>query len=166
MFKNSYVKVIIGFLIVFSINQASSQELKIHLGTQIYGMIDGGFNGGGIGFESPLTQKSTFDFDFTIGTQSRGTAYSFKPSYLFYLSENQKGFFIGPSLKYISLKEKEGRNSFDDSLYALGFSLGFKFDFLNDFDLLFKLNPHLTVGGQGEGNVAGISGQFGLSYRI
>lgn len=144
----------------------SGQELRLLAGVQVLGEINGGFSGMGVGFENPLGRHFALNADLNVGSQSRGTTIAFKPAVLYYFSAQQKGFFIGPSAKFISLKEKNENDRYDDNLYALGFSLGFKSNITERSKFLININPHKTVGGSNEADVAGISVQVGYAYRL
>jgi hypothetical protein len=60
----------------------------------------------------------------------------------------------------------EDTNRWDDSLYSIGFNLGFKAILSDKMTLAFVTSPHKTVGGSQESDVAGISAQLALGYRF
>lgn len=152
------------------INTVSSQEIRGLMGIQVYGDLTGAFVGPGIGIESDLGKHFTINSDFTIGFQEVGTAFQFKPAVHFYFRQDNKGFFIGPSFKYVSLNEKNNLDNFVDDIYTVGFSLGLKSTFKNRFNYFISSSPHYAVGSstgtRNLGGVAGISFNVGLAYKL
>ncbi|MCB0668643.1 MAG: DUF3575 domain-containing protein [Saprospiraceae bacterium] len=154
------------FILLISIGKTEGQELRFGLSSQILGEINGGFTGYGFGIESRLSDHFSISGDCNIGYQSRGRALELKPAVLYYLNEQQKGIYLGPSMKYITIREKLDFNRFSDKLYAFGFSLGWKGTLSDHILLNLNLSPHKTFGGRNEADVAGISGQFSIGYRF
>lgn len=166
LFNRWFVAIASLMLIFISTEHLRAQELRISAGTQILGEINGAFTGFGIGFENRITDHFSLAGDLNLGLQKRGSAYEIRPAIHYFINRVQKGFYIGPSGKYIILKEKLDFNRFDDRLYAFGFSLGWK-GVVNDH-LLYNLNlsPHKTFGGRNESDVAGMSAQISIGYRF
>lgn len=160
----SVIKCLLVGLTFLWTSQLYAQEVTVSASTQIYGYIDDAFAGFGLGIEAPASTKSSLVFNLNIGSQERGTAIEFRSSWLYYFGSNHTCFFLGPSLKYISLKEPDNKDDFLDTLYALGFSTGYKVSIGEKLRMHLILNPHVTVGERTEGNVAGISAQVGLGY--
>ncbi len=141
------------------------QEIRIQGSFLILGTINDPFLGVGIGLENPMGKHFSLNLDGNYGTQERGTTLEFRTAVRYFPGKNQIGFYIGPVLKYINLKEKnEIFNRYDNHLYAPGFDIGVKTDFLGFSSLGINLNPHLTVGGDGESAVAGMSAQVALGF--
>ena len=65
-----------------------------------------------------------------------------------------------------SREEEEASIPWEADLYSIGFNLGFKALISENWTLAFTASPHKTVGGQKEGDVAGISGQLAVGYRF
>jgi hypothetical protein len=165
MYKIVKLTLIILSLSVIPFLKCYSQELRAYGSAQVYGYIEGGFNGFGLGLESPYSNKTSLGLDINYGSHQMGKAIEFKPSFLFYFKENYRGFFIGPSIKYIKIIEPKDVDELEDNIYAFGFSTGLKSNLTNKLVFIIILNPHLSIGGRREGNVGGISGQIGLGYK-
>ena len=148
-------------------SSSQAQEVRLNGGILILGYVDNPFVGFGAGFESSLGTHFTFNMDVNYGAQDGGHALSFRPAVHYYIGQQHKGFFIGPALKYINAKEPdESIGTYDDNLYALGFNLGVKALLSDQWTLSFLASPHVTVGGSGESDVAGMGAQLSLGYRF
>ncbi|WP_430408257.1 hypothetical protein [Kordia sp.] len=151
-------------------NTIHSQEIRILGGAQVYGGLTGAFIGPGVGIEGNLGKHFTINTDFNFGFQEKGSAIEFKPAVHFYFSKENRGFFLGPSFKYVSINEKNDLDIYADDVYSAGFSLGVKSLFKGNIYYFIQANPHYSIGssnGQGAlGSVAGISVNFGLSYKL
>ena len=154
----------IAFL--FSAKKAHTQELHLSGGVQFYGEINGGFSGFGLGLENEISRHFSLSGDVNVGYNKIGRAVELRPSVHYYFNQDQKGFYIGPSLKYIILKEVWDLDLYDDQLYAVGFSLGIKTEINEHLIFSLNLSPHKTIGGLNEADVAGISGQLNIGYRL
>lgn len=164
MKKSIWILLFFGFL--FSGN-AYSQEVRVNGSLLILGYVNDPFAGFGVGVESSVGTHFTFNMDVNWGAQNGGTALSFRPALHYYTGKDHKGFFIGPALKYINAKEPdESQGTYADNLYALAFNLGVKSNLSERITLGFLASPHLTVGGSGESNVAGIGAQLSLGYKF
>ena len=159
---------VIVFFIVFggSPTQVVAQEIRTFGYLQALGEINGGFPGAGIGIENPFGKHFAMAADFSVSFQSLGTAMELKTAAHYYFRKDQQGLFLGPALKYISLDEKGENARYLDELYAVGFTVGIKSQIPKGPMLFIALNPHKTIGERDEGDVAGISGQLGLSFSL
>ena len=145
--------------------QVFGQELRVQGNFLVLGYINDPFIGFGVGLENPMGKHFSLNLDANYGKQDRGRTLEFRSAVHYYVGRNQTGFYIGPALKYINLKEEnELIDRYDDHLYAPGFDIGVKTDFLGFSSLGLNLNPHLTVGGDGESAVAGMSAQVALGF--
>ena len=156
-------------LLMACLYSASSyaQEVRLNGGLLVLGYVDNPFTGFGVGVEASLGNHFTFNMDVNWGAQNGGNSLSFRPALHYYTGKQQKGFFIGPALKYINVKEPdESVGTYADNLYALAFNLGVKSLLSDRWTLSFLTSPHVTVGGGGESNVAGIGAQLSLGYRF
>ena len=144
-----------------------AQEIRVQGNMLILGYINGPFVGAGAGIEAGLGDHFTLNFDANWGSQEDGTSLELRPAVNYYFGQEHNGFFVGAAFKYINLKESEESNDdWENNLYSIGFNLGFKALLSEDWTLAFTASPHKTVGGQTEGDVAGISAQLGLGYRF
>lgn len=164
-------KLLAGFCLfvlslLFNPGQLSAQEVRLYGSMQVFGYVNGGFNGFGVGLENPFSRRWALNADVNIGTQDRGRATEIKPALHYYFSDNHDGFFMGPSIKYTLLEERDGRQEYDDALYCVGFSLGVKTRFQDNWLFVFTANPHKSIGGRNVGDVAGLSVLLGLGYRF
>lgn len=162
-------KSILTLLLFGSVYAASTfgQEVRLNGGLLVLGYIENPLVGAGVGIESSIGTHFTLNLDANWGKQNGSRSLEFRPALHYYPGKEQKGFFVGPALKYINLKESdEAVGEYDDNLYALGFNLGVK-SFLSDrWTLSFLASPHVTVGGSQESDVAGISAQLALGYKF
>lgn len=144
-----------------------AQELRLQGTMSILGEINGPFAGIGAGFENQVSTHFSLNVDVLWASQDLGTTLDFRPAVHYYFSSGQQGFYIGPSFKYIRLQEREENvDRYTENLYAPGFNFGVK-SRLGEFGSLgLNLNPHITVGGSHESNVAGMSFQLGLGYSL
>ena len=172
--KKLYFKTVTSLLfatcfLIFT-NSVHSQEIRLLGGVQVYGGLTGAFIGPGVGIEGNLGEHFTINTDFNFGFQEKGSAIEFKPAVHFYFSKENKGFFIGPSFKYVAINEKNDLDIYDDNVYTAGFSLGLKSVFKDNIFYFIQASPHYAIGsssGSGKlGGVAGISVNFGLSYKL
>ncbi|MFK7747980.1 MAG: DUF3575 domain-containing protein [Kordia sp.] len=158
-----------AFCLIFT-NTIHSQEIRLLGGVQVYGGLTGAFIGPGVGIEGNIGKHFTINTDFNFGFQEKGSAIEFKPAVHFYFSKENKGFFIGPSFKYVAINEKNDLDVYSDDVYSAGFSLGLKSVFKDRIYYFIQANPHYSLGssnGPGElGSVAGISVNVGLSYKL
>lgn len=164
------VKTVCMILVFGWVNCSTAQEIRINGAGQIYGNLSGTFIGPGIGFESSVSSHFTINADVNFGFQSRGSAIAFKPALHYYFSTEQKGFFIGPSFKYVSINEKDNIDFYSDNVYALGLSLGVK-SFIDDqFTFSFATSPHYSLGSSNNpgdlGSVMGIGFNVSVGYRF
>jgi len=144
-----------------------AQELRLGANMLILGYVDDPFMGVGAGIEAGMGEHFTLNADVNWGTQARGTTWEFRPAVNYYFGKELCGLFVGGTLKYISLNESdEDTGRWDDSLYAIGFNVGFKAKISEKMTLTFVASPHKTVGGDTEADVAGISAQFAIGYRF
>ncbi len=133
----------------------------------ILGYVNDPFTGIGLGVETSLGTHFAFNMDVNWGKQNGGETIEFRPAVHYYMGKAQKGLFIGPALKYIDVKEPDETNgTYTDNLYALAFNVGVKSFLSEQWTLSFLASPHLTVGGGGESNVAGISAQLSVGYKL
>jgi outer membrane lipoprotein SlyB len=155
---------------LLSTNTVHSQEIRLLGGVQVYGGLTGAFVGPGIGIEGNLGKHFTINSDINFGFQEKASSIEFKPAVHFYFSKENKGFFIGPSFKYVAINEKNDLDVYSDEVYTAGFTLGLKSVFKGNIYYFIQANPHYAVGssnGPGAlGGVAGISVNFGLSYKL
>ena len=161
-----YFAIILSVLLIGPNSQSFAQELRTFGAVQILGEINGGFPGAGIGFEVPFGKQFSMVADIGAGTQSLGSTIAFKPAIHYYLKKDQEGFFFGPSFKYITLDEKGENDIYTDNLFSLGFTFGAKTQLKSGPLLFMQLNPHKTFGGLNEADVAGISAQLGMSFKL
>lgn len=162
-------KTILTLLLLGGLYSSSiiAQEVRVQGNMLILGEINNPFIGAGAGIEAGMGQHFTLNFDINWGTQDRGTTWEFRPSVNYYIGKEQRGLFFGPAFKYIRLTESEAdTNRWDDSLYSIGFNLGFKALLSDKMTFAFITSPHKTVGGREESDVAGISAQMALGYRF
>jgi hypothetical protein len=146
---------------------AYSQEVRLNGGLMILGYVNDPFAGFGVGIETSVGTHFTFNMDVNWGAQKGGNTVEFRPALHYYTGKQQKGFFVGPALKYISVKEPdESQGEYADNLYALAFNVGVKSSLSERLTLSFLASPHLTVGGSGESDVAGISAQLSVGYEF
>jgi uncharacterized protein DUF3575 len=144
-----------------------AQEVRVQGNMLILGYIDDPFIGAGAGIEAGLGEHFSLNFDANWGTQERGSTWEFRPAVNYYFGKELCGLFVGGTLKYISLNESDEANGrWDDSLYAIGFNVGFKAKISEKMTMTFVASPHKTVGGDTEADVAGISAQFAIGYRF
>ena len=154
-------------LIGLSTTAITAEEVRVQAQMLILGYVNNPFIGVGAGLEAGLGQHMTLNVDANWGTQKDGTAWEFRPGVNYYFSTDKKGFFLGLNGKYISLKEDEDTiNDWENNLYAIGINLGAKAMLSESLALVLTINPHKTIGGTTEGDVAGISTQLGLGYRF
>jgi len=143
-----------------------SQEIRLYGGVQFQDHVHGGFNGAGIGIENPLSKRFSFNTDVLFGFQAVGSTVEVKTGVHLYFNDDQNGFFIGPALKYTTLKERNDRNLYDDSLFAAGFTVGVKTTFLDRATIVSSVSPHHTIGGSVIGAGARLSAQIGIGFRL
>jgi len=143
-----------------------AQEVRVQGTMMILGYIDGAFLGAGAGIEAPLGTHFSLNFDVNWASQEVGTTLELRPSVNYYFGKEQRGLFVGAAAKYISLKEADHQERWDDDLYSIGFNLGFKALLSDAVSLTFVASPHKTVGGTTESDVAGISAQFAVGYKF
>jgi hypothetical protein len=144
-----------------------AQEIRVQGNMLILGYIDDPFLGAGVGIEAGLGEHFTLNADGNWGSHERGSSLELRPAVNYYFGMDHKGFFVGAAFKYISLNEKDdAADSWEDNLYSIGFNLGFKALMSEGWTLGFTASPHKTVGGHTEGDVAGISAQLALGYRL
>ncbi len=144
-----------------------AQEVRVNGSMLILGYFNDPFIGIGAGIESSIGTHFTLNMDVNWGTQKGGSALALRPALHYYPGKQQKGFFVGPALKYIHAKEPdESVGTYADNLYALAFNLGIKSYVGDQWTLSFLASPHVTVGGSGESDVAGIGAQISLGYRF
>ncbi len=166
LIKVPFLVIALFFMLFITPNRSIAQEFRAFSALQFLGEINGGFSGAGLGFESAVGRHLSLAADLALGFQSVGSTVTIQPAVLFYPKEDQRGVFFGPSFKYILLDEKGENARYADKLYALGFSVGVKTKIRNGPMLFLMVNPHKTVGGPNESDVAGISGQLGLSFKL
>lgn len=154
------------FLFLLSASKTDAQEFRLSGSVQILGEINGAFTGFGLGLENPLGKHFSLSADVNAGYSDKGRALAIRPAIHYFLSREQKGFYIGPSVKYIHLKERLDYDRYQDELFAVGFSLGAKSKINDRLILTLDLSPHKTLGGNNEADVAGISGGISIGYRI
>ncbi len=143
------------------------QEVRLQGNMLILGYINDPFIGAGAGIEAGMGEHFTLNFDANWGSQEAGSSLELRPAVNYYFGKEQKGLFVGAAFKYINLNESgENTDRWEDNLYSIGFNLGFKALLSEDWTLAFTASPHKTVGGQREGDVAGISAQVALGYRF
>ena len=162
-------KFIFTFLLLGGVYSGSllAQEVRVQGNMLILGYIENPFLGAGAGIEAGMGNHFTLNVDANWGTQEDGTSLELRPAVNYYFGQEHKGLFVGAAFKYINLKESEESNDvWEDNLYSIGFNLGFKALLSEDWTLAFTASPHKTVGGQTEGDVAGISAQLALGYRF
>jgi hypothetical protein len=159
-----YMFILAGILLA---NHATAQEVRLQGNMMILGEIENPFLGFGVGYENPLGKHFSVGLDVNVGWQEEANAIDFRPAVRYYFGQEQFGFFAGVSFKYISLNEKdEEQGQWEDNLFAPGLDLGVKAR-LGDFGSFgILLNPHKTVGGSGEADVAGMSAQVFFGYRF
>ncbi|MBK7883138.1 MAG: DUF3575 domain-containing protein [Chitinophagaceae bacterium] len=126
----------------------NAQELRLYGGVQVYGSVNGAFTGPGIGFENSIARHFTLNADLNAGFSSTGSAIEFKPAVQYYFKPQNRGFYIGPSFKYIRLNEKGNNEEYVDDLYSIGFNVGIKTEFKSKYVFLFNASPHATIGEQ------------------
>ncbi len=143
------------------------QEVRVNGGMLVLGYVNDPFTGFGVGIETSVGTHFTFNMDVNWGAQNGGSSLAFRPALHYYAGQKQKGFFVGPALKYIHANEPdESQGTYADNLYALAFNLGVKSLLSEKWTLSFLASPHVTVGGSGESNVAGIGAQISLGYKF
>ena len=166
VFTSLFITICFSFFTI----SVHSKEIRLLGGVQVYGGLTGAFVGSGVGIEGNLGKHFTINTDVNFGFQEKGSAIAFKPAMHFYFSPENKGFFIGPSFKYVSINEKNNLDLYSDNVYTAGFSLGLKSVFKGRIYYFIQANPHYSIGsssGPGAlGSVAGISVNFGLSYKL
>lgn len=164
MKKSFYLLVALSGLFISSLH---AQEVRLQGTMSLLGEIDGPFTGIGAGFENPMGTHFSLNLDVMWGSQDLGSTFEFRPAVHYYIGSEQRGFYAGPAFKYIRLNEKaEADGRYADNLYAPGFNLGVK-SRLGEFGTVgLNLNPHITVGGSHESNVAGMSMQVALGYSF
>lgn len=143
-----------------------AQEVRVQGNMLILGYIENPFIGAGAGIEAGLGEHFTLNLDANWGSQEEGSSLELRPAVNYYFGMEHKGLFVGAAFKYINLNESEDADQWEDNLYSIGFNLGFKALLSEDWTLAFIASPHKTVGGQREGDVAGISAQVALGYRF
>ncbi len=144
-----------------------AQEVRVQGNMLILGYIENPFIGAGVGFETGLGKHFSLNLDASWGSQEDGSSLELRPAVNYYFGKEQKGLFVGAAFKYINLNEsEENANLWEDNLYTLGFNLGFKSLISDNWTIGLTASPHVSVGGQQEGDVAGISAQLGLGYRF
>jgi len=144
-----------------------AQEVRVQGNMLILGYIETPFIGAGAGIEAGLGEHFTLNLDANWGSQEEGSSLELRPAVNYYFGTERKGLFVGAAFKYINLNESgENSDRWEDNLYSIGFNLGFKALLSEDWTLAFTASPHKTVGGQREGDVAGISAQVALGYRF
>ncbi|MBK9106013.1 MAG: DUF3575 domain-containing protein [Saprospiraceae bacterium] len=144
-----------------------AQEIRVQGNMLIVGYIESPFVGAGAGIEANMGDHFSLNVDANWGSQEEGSSLELRPAVNYYFGADHKGLFLGAAFKYINLNEKEeGVDLWEDNLYTLGFNLGFKALLSEKLTLGFTASPHVAVGGQQEGDVAGISAQLGLGYRF
>lgn len=163
-------KFTLSFLLLLSIllvKNINAQELRLYGGVQVYGSVNGAFTGPGIGFENSIARHFTLNADLNAGFSSTGSAIEFKPAVQYYFKPQNRGFYIGPSFKYIRLNEKGNNEEYVDDLYSIGFNVGIKTEFKSKYVFLFNASPHATIGGAApESQVAGMSVQAGIGIKL
>lgn len=148
-------------------NRIHAQEARLQAQMLILGYVNDPFIGAGAGLEAGLGEHTTLNIDANWGSQKNGTAWEFRPGVNYYFNTEKKGFFVGLNGKYIHLKEDEDSTvDWENNLYAIGINLGAKAMLSESLAMVLTINPHKTVGGTKEGDVAGISTQLGLGYRF
>ncbi len=151
----------------FSTNQLDAQELRLTSATFALGEIPRSYNGVSLGLETSLSTHFTLGVDGSYAYNSlKGGLWAIQPTVRFYFNDDHTGFYLGANTKLMKLNELDDRNEYPSHLYALGFDLGFKSRITESLMLIVQASPHLTVGGPGVSDVAGISGNIGLSYRF
>lgn len=164
MKKSILTLVLFGGLFTGSI---LAQEIRVQGNMLILGYIENPFIGAGAGIEAGLGEHFTLNLDANWGSQEEGSSLELRPAVNYYFGMEKKGLFVGAAFKYINLSEsEENADRWEDNLYTLGFNLGFKALLSEKFTLAFTASPHVGVGGQQEGDVAGISAQVALGYRF
>lgn len=153
---------LLAFLFV---NSTKAQELRLYGSVQIFGGISEAFVGPGIGFENDISRHFTLNADVNAGFNSKSTAIEFKPAVQYYFNSAKRGFYIGPSLKYVSFKGKKGHDELDGNIYSAGLNLGIKTEFKNKFTFLLNTSPHFPIEDKYT-NSGNISVQLGLGIKL
>lgn len=144
-----------------------AQEIRVQGNMLILGYIDDPFVGAGVGIEAGIGERFTLAADGNWGSHERGSSLELRPAVNYYLNPEKQGIFVGAAFKYISLAEKKNVESgWENHLYSIGFNLGFKAVVNEHLTLTFTASPHKTIGGRREGDVAGISTQLAVGYRM
>ena len=143
-----------------------AQEVRVQGTMMILGYIDGAFLGAGAGIEAPLGTHFSLNLDVNWAGREEGSTIEIRPAVNYYFTKEQRGLFVGAAAKYISLKEADNQERWDDDLYSIGFNLGFKALLSDAVTMTFVASPHKTVGGTTESDVAGISAQIAVGYRF
>jgi hypothetical protein len=161
-----------SILLFFLISYSNAQEVKFYGNSELLGNISSPFIGPGIGLEHSIGKHFTMNTDFHVGFNENGVAYQFRPAVHFYFSKEKKGFFIGPSLKYIRFKEKDNLDLFHDNIYTAGLTLGVKSYLNNNLSYIISVSPHYAIGAstspnrQALGSIVGIGFNVGIGYRF
>ena len=158
------IAVVTGIL-MFSVQNLQAQELRINPNVTVMSDINSPFAGIGIGLEGPMGKHFAAVIDANIGFGETGALMVFKPAVHFYFTKGQTGFFIGPVVSYMKLKEKNNEDIYVDNIYGGGFSIGVKSRLSNRASFNIMLSPQLAVGaGNAEGGTATL--QVGFGYKL
>jgi hypothetical protein len=170
--KTHLKKIVFSIFLFCAISIGHSQELKFFANGEILGGVSNPFLGPGVGLESSIGKHFTMNVDLHVGFNENGTAYQFRPAVHYYFSKEQKGIFVGPSLKYIRFTEKDNLDLFHDNVYTVGFTLGVKSYIKENLSYIFSVAPHYAIGAstspgrQALGSIGGIGFNFGIGYRF
>jgi hypothetical protein len=163
----TYIVHAVLFAILFVGGRINAQEVRLQGNLMVLGYIENPFVGFGVGYENGLGKHFSVGLDVNVGWQEEANAIDFRPAVRYYFGQEHFGFFGGVSFKYISLNEKnEEQGQWEDNLFAPGLDLGVKAR-VGDFGTFgILLNPHKTVGGSTEADVAGMSANVFFGYRF
>ncbi len=164
--KTYFVQALI-LAILFVGGRTNAQEVRLQGNLMVLGEIENPFLGFGVGYENGLGKHFAVGLDVNVGWQEEANAIDFRPAVRYYFGLEQFGLFAGVSFKYISLNEKdEELGQWEDNLFAPGLDIGVKARVGESGTFGILLNPHKTVGGSGEADVAGMSAQVFFGYRL
>lgn len=93
---------------LLSLISLKAQEFNIGMGGQVLGSIEGAFVGPQVGFEAGIGNHFSMEVAGHLGFGAVGQTITVRPSIKYYVQKNHRGFFLGPSIKYIGLKGKRG----------------------------------------------------------
>ena len=155
--------------VVFTLSglpSSTAQELRMGGDAQILGTINRAFIGPALGLEGKVDKHLTLSLDYALGYQRLGRLRTIRPGINYYFGEQHNGFFFGLMMKYMRFREKAEIDRYDDRLFATGFSIGVKGRIFEKTNLVISTNPHLTMGGRDESDVAGINIFLGITHRL